>query len=77
MKEPTWTHNGWMLLCPIKVSGLESGELEVAARWDVLEPWLTIQQWCQEAMIWLLTTIDPNYEPAFVFRVTGIRRAPR
>lgn len=77
MKEPTWTHDGWMLLCPVKLSGVDSGDLIVAARWDLLEPWLTVQHWCQAAMIWLLTLLDPSYEPAWMFRITGERRAPR
>lgn len=77
MNEPTWTHDGWMLLCQIKLAELDTGHPIVAARWLILEPWLRIQHYAQGAMIWLLSAIDPNYEPAFMFRITGERRAPR
>lgn len=68
---PKFTHKGWFMLCPIKVAQPESHAPCVAARWLVLEPWFTVNEAAQSLMIWVLTMIDPDYEPMWMFKITG------
>lgn len=70
-EEPVFTHKGWFCLCPVKVADPFGAAPCVAARWLILEPWFTVNEAFQTLMIWALTMIDPNYEPMWMFKITG------
>jgi len=40
------------------------------ARWEWLEPLLSVAHWCQESMIGFLSATKPDYEPHFLIWVT-------
>jgi hypothetical protein len=72
---PKFTHNGWMLFCPIKLAEpYSSAEPIIAARWLVLEPLLSLAGFVQGIVIGLCSMMNPNYEPHWYFKITGERR---
>jgi hypothetical protein len=75
----TFTHNGWMMFCPIKMTDpFSSAEPPiVAARWLVLEPLFWLAERVQGLVIGLCSMTMPNYEPQWYFKVTGERSAQR
>lgn len=74
MKAPHYTHNGWMLFCPVKMGGVDTDCPHVAARWLLLEPLLLLATLVQRTVISLCSLADPTYEPSWYFRITGKRR---
>jgi hypothetical protein len=71
MNEPTWTHKGWFMLCPIKIAEPESFAPCFAARWAILEPWFTANELLQHIVNYSLSCLDPKFEPMFMYCVTG------
>ena len=69
--EKVFTHKGWFVLCPIKIAEPFSGNPCVAARWEILEPWFSLNEVIQASMMWILYMLDRDYEPMWMFRVTG------
>lgn len=75
MNEPKFTHNGWMLFCPIKLAEpFSSAEPIIAARWLALEPLLSLAGLVQGLVIWLCSATMPGYEPRWYFKITGERK---
>lgn len=74
IKHRPFTHNGWFFLCPVKVGEINSKSPIVAARWRLLQPWLTMNIYWQKTSIFLLSILDPNYEPRFITYISGRRR---
>ena len=70
-----FTHNGWMLFCPIKMGGLDTEAPLVAARWPVLDPLFWLAEAVQGIVIALCTATMPDYEPRWYFKVTSERSA--
>lgn len=72
---PIFTHKGWFMLCPIKIAEPFGEAPCLAARWDWLELWFDLNEGFQHALITALSLLNPDYEPQFMFKVTGeIRR---
>lgn len=69
--EQRFTHKGWFMLCPIKIAKPYSEAPCLAPRWWWLELWLDANELLQQAQIWMLSAINPDYEPRFMFKVTG------
>lgn len=65
-------YKGWFFACPIYLN-LDDDEngAEVAARYEWLEWWFTVNSVICNFMIGLKSMLDPDYEPAFPFRITG------
>jgi hypothetical protein len=70
MKEH-FTHYGWFFMCPIYLNANEGDGMAVEARHWMLEPWFTVNELIFAACVWIMTSINPEYEPMFPFRVTG------
>jgi len=66
-----YTHKGWFFLCPIYLNADDGEGMAVEARYEWLEPWFTVNYWIFDAMVFLMTLINPEYEPEFPFHVTG------
>jgi hypothetical protein len=66
-----WTHKGWLLMCPIYISEIDTDCPVIMERWDILSSWLWVNEQLSMALIGLLSLMNPDYEPAFVIRVTG------
>jgi hypothetical protein len=71
MTNQMFTHKGWFMWCPIKVANPDSDAPVLAARWLILEPWFTVNEAWQNLMIFVLSTINPEFEPMFMFKITG------
>lgn len=66
------THKGWFLFCPIYVDMHTTPEApHVWARLSWLEPLLSAAHFVQASMIGFLSMANPDYEPAFMLRITG------
>lgn len=66
------SHKGWFLFCPVFVDMVTDPESPgIWARWEILEPLLSLAHWCQQSMNGFLSSIDPFYEPSFAFFLTG------
>jgi hypothetical protein len=75
MDEQAMTHKGWFWFCPIFLSP-EAPDCVVEARYLWMEPLLTVAEWLERARIGITSFFDPDYEPMFMFLVTGeIRQA--
>lgn len=69
--DPVFTHKGWFMLCPIKIAEPYSEMPCLAPRWWWLELWFSFNEGFQHALITFLSLVNPNYEPQFMFRITG------
>lgn len=71
VSEPTATHTGWFLFCPVYLAFEDKNDSEdgpvVWARWSILEPLLALAGWIQGLAITVLSATRPDYEPAFMF----------
>lgn len=66
-----FTHKGWFLLCPIKAADPFGKSPCLAARWSALDWWFDLNEGLQNSMIAFLTLVNPDYEPMWMFRITG------
>ncbi len=66
-----YTHKGWFFMCPVYLNADDGEGMVVDARWSCLDWWFTVNEWIFRLMVFLRTMIDPYYEPAFPFLVTG------
>lgn len=66
-------HKGWFWICPIYLMDLETEEPKVWARLAILEPLFTICQWFESARIMVSSMLIEDYEPEFMFRITGVK----
>lgn len=64
-------YRGWMWFCPIYFDDPEADEPCIVERNGVPEVLLTIAHWAQLISMSVLSMIDPDYEPAFMFTITG------
>lgn len=68
-------YKGWFFACPVYMNFEEDqfGEFgaEVEARHEWLEWWFSVNEFFVGISIWLMSLLNPEYEPAFPFRVTG------
>ncbi|MEP7043324.1 MAG: hypothetical protein ABI843_09685 [Dokdonella sp.] len=64
------THKGWFWFCPIYLSPAEP-DAPVEARRAWLEPLFSLCMGLEAARIFATSIIVPDYEPTFMFRVTG------
>jgi hypothetical protein len=69
--EADFTHKGWFFMCPIYLNADDGEGMSVAARWECLEWWFTVNAFICDCVNYLLESINPEYEPHFPFRVTG------
>lgn len=65
------THKGWFWFCPVYLSFDDPCGCAVEARHEWLEPLFDLADMFERARIWLTGAFDPDYEPAFMFKVTG------
>lgn len=65
-----FTHKGWYWFCPIYISP-DDPECPVAARSEWFEFLFDFCGMLDAARIWLTTYMNPDYEPTFMFKVTG------
>ena len=66
-----FSHCGWFYACPVYIGNLESEGPTIAARNFVPEWWLTVNEFVLGACIFVLSNLDPEWEPVFPIRVTG------
>lgn len=78
MKKPKlsdeFEYKGWFFACPVYINFQDiDGEqgVECAARLECLEWWFSVNAAVCQFMIGLMSMMNPNYEPAFPFRITG------
>lgn len=64
------THAGWFLFCPVLLDMTDAECPEIWARWEILEPLLSLAHYCQSAMIGFLSMCNADYEPAFVVTIS-------
>jgi len=65
------THKGWFWCCPIHLCMESPDQAAIEARHPWLEPLFTVCQWLEDARIWLSMRLIEDYEPTFMFSVTG------
>lgn len=65
------THKGWFLFAPVYLDMTDPENPGMWARWELLEPLIDVAHWIQVSVISFLSYCDPDYEPAFMIRVTG------
>lgn len=65
------THKGWFLFAPVYLDMTDPEVPGMWARWEWMEWLLTAAHECQAAMITMLSAMNPDYEPAFMIRITG------
>lgn len=65
------TLKGWFWFCPIYMS--EEDEPTVAARHPWLEWLFSVAEGFEATRIFFSSLFIPDYEPSFVFRITGYR----
>lgn len=68
---PKATHKGWFLFAPVYLDMTDPDEPGMWARWEWMEFLITAAHEFQAAMIGMLSMMDPDYEPAFMIRITG------
>jgi len=68
---PVMTHKGWFWLCPVYLSLADSDGVAVEARRAWLEPLFTVCELLEAARIFLSSVFIRDYEPTFMFKVTG------
>jgi len=70
MNEQKFTHKGWFWFVPVYLN-MDDGEMLVAARWSILDPLFWVADLLEAARIYITSALNPDYEPTFMFRVTG------
>lgn len=68
--EENFKYKGWFFACPVYLN-FDGDGAEVVARFEWLEWWFSVNSVICNFMIGLRSMLDPDYEPAFPFRVTG------
>lgn len=69
--KPCYTHKGWFWFCPVYLAFEQEG-CAVEARSAWLRPVFTLCNWIEKKVRRLfIGWPDPDYEPSFMFRVTG------
>lgn len=67
-----FTHKGWFWFCPIYMTDPETTfPMSVETRSEWMEPLFTVAEYFERARIWLTAQIVDDYEPTFMFKVTG------
>lgn len=64
-------YKGWFFACSVYLNLDNDDGAEVAARLECLEWWFTVNSVICNFMINMNSMLDPDYEPAFPFRITG------
>jgi hypothetical protein len=67
-----FTHKGWFSFCPVYVGGSKDTP-DVIARRPWLEPVLHLAIWAQGISIATCQVINPDWQPTWRIRITGIR----
>lgn len=65
------THKGWFLFCPIYMNFDNEEAPDLWARKSWLEPLFSVCNWLQQQFMWVMSYLNPNYEPMFAIMVTG------
>jgi hypothetical protein len=65
-----YTHKGWFWFCPIFLSP-EEPDCPIEARFAWLEWLFSVCECFEAARIFVTSAFNPEYEPTFMFRVTG------
>lgn len=71
MKDVKFTHKGWFFMCPIYLCHYDGESIAVEARSPILEFWFDINNFIFAICVNIRSAIDPEYEPAFPFLITG------
>jgi len=71
MIDPAFTHRGWFGVCPIYLDGLGDGPVLAPRHW-IFEPLLWISEAAFALANFWLSATDPEFEPGFPIRVTGL-----
>lgn len=66
-------YKGWYWFCPIYLTEPNATEPTVVTRWWVMEPLFYLATWCDSARIFVTSMLVMDYDPHFMFRVTGRR----
>jgi hypothetical protein len=66
-----YTHKGWFFLCPIYCNPNEGEGMHVDARYRWLDWWFDVQMYVFNLLCVMITSINPEYEPMFPFKITG------
>ena len=64
------THKGWLWLCPIYLSPDEP-DCPVEARSAWMKPLFGACEYLERLRIFLTSMLFPEWEPTFMFKVTG------
>lgn len=64
-----FTHRGWFGLCPVFVGMVESEGPALMARHPVLEWWLDLQEILLGSAGFVLSLLNPGYEPMWPIRI--------
>lgn len=71
MSELEWTHKGWFGLCPVYIAELDTDEPFIEPRHWLFEPLMFISHYGFVSLIFLISLVDPEYEPNWPIRITG------
>ena len=67
----TFTHKGWLGICPVYIGGLDDEGPVIAERHWSFIPLMKISEFMQRLCRFVLSAINPHYEPMWAIRVTG------
>lgn len=72
----TYTHKGWIGLCPVYIGEPETSEPNVDPRDWIPDWWLHLNLWLFELAGFALEALDPTYEFAWPVHITGRLETP-
>lgn len=71
-----FTHTGWLGLCPVHVADPYGGAPALKARAAWLEWWLDLNEVALGAAGFVISLINPAFEPLWPIRITGELASP-
>lgn len=66
-----WKHKGWFAFCPVYIDDIRSPNPTLTERNWVPELVMELARWFQVISMQIIATFDEDYEPRFMFAVTG------
>lgn len=65
-----FTHKGWLWFCPIYLAA-HGDDATIEARYWWLDWLVPVVITLEASRIWLTSALVPDYQPTFMFRITG------
>ncbi len=67
-----FTHYAWLSFCPVYINLKDTEDVSVCERNWIPEWVLTLAEFCQNLSMTVISYMDAEYEPQYMFKVTGV-----